>query len=154
MNNLKPYSDCPNQIRALLSIKPKYAAAILSGEKKYEFRRTIFSRHVDVVLIYVTAPVRRVVAEFDILSVFRESLKTLWQNTRKHAGMDEDSFFSYFDGLQTGYAIEIGEVREYEEPFCPIRKLSIKPPQSFVYLENGATIDWLNFAGKTSSTKR
>ena len=152
MSNLKPYSDFPNQIRALLSVKPKYADAILSGEKKYEFRRTIFSRHVDIVLIYVTAPVRRVIAEFDVLSVASESLKTLWKKTQKHAGIDEDSFFSYFEGLQTGYAIRIGEVRQYIEPFCPIRRLGVRPPQSFIYLENSEEKDWLNLVGKTFPT--
>jgi len=135
VNNLRPFSGFPNQTRALLSIKLQYVAAILSGEKKYEFRRTIFSRHVDIVVVYVTSPVRRVIAEFDVLSVISETLGTLWEKTKKYAGIDEDFFFTYFDGLDVGHAIEIGEVRQYDEPFCPVRKLGIRPPQSFIYLE-------------------
>lgn len=49
------------------------AAAILAGEKKYEFRRVIFSRRVNIVVIYATAPIRRVVGEFDVLAVISES---------------------------------------------------------------------------------
>lgn len=31
-------------MKAMLSIKPEYVERILSGEKTYEFRRTIFRR--------------------------------------------------------------------------------------------------------------
>lgn len=136
MTNLKPSSDFQNQTRALLSIRPQYATAILRGEKRYEFRRIIFSRHVHVVLIYVTAPVQRVVAEFDVISVITDSLPTLWKKTSRYAGIDEMSFLAYFNGLDTGNAIEIGEVRPYDKPFCPINEFGLKPPQSFAYLSS------------------
>jgi len=118
-----------------LSVKPRFAKQILLGEKKYEFRRTIFSRKVDVVLLYVTTPVQRVVAEFDVLSIISEPLDLLWRRTRKYAGIDMTLFYEYFNGLEKGYAIEIGDVRLYKEPFCPVKKLGVKPPQSFAYVE-------------------
>src|SRR5450756_1588152 len=62
VNSSRSSLHCRSVTRALLSIRPQYAAAILRGEKRYEFRRTVFSRHVDVVLVYVPSPVRRVVA--------------------------------------------------------------------------------------------
>lgn len=134
MTSLKPFLGSPSQSRVLLSIKPRYATAILRGTKKYEFRRTIFSRQVDVVLLYVSAPVRRVVAEFDVLSVISGPLSTLWRKTGRYAGIDKVSFFNYFEGLDKGHAIKIGEVRQYNEPFCPFKELGIMPPQSFSYL--------------------
>lgn len=134
MNNSQPFLDLPNRTRALLSIKPQYAARILCGRKRYEFRRRIFSRKVDIVLIYVTGPVSRVVAEFDVLSILDEPLSRLWEKTAPHAGIDRNSFFDYFAGLSKGYAIKIGEVRKYNVPFCPIKELGLRPPQSFAYL--------------------
>lgn len=119
----------------MLSIRPPFAAAILRGEKRYEFRRSIFSRHVDVILMYVTAPVQRVVAEFDVLSILREPLPNLWLLTSQYAGINEALFYEYFEGLEYGYAIGVGKVRVYDEPFCPVERLGLRPPQSFAYLD-------------------
>ena len=135
MNSSKQYSDSLKPTRALLSIKPEFVEAIIRGEKKFEFRRSIFSRPVDVVVVYATVPVRRVVAEFDVRSVISESLPLLWKRTHHFAGIDSEFFWKYFEGKDYGYAIEIGDVRTYRNPFCPIEELGVYPPQSFVYLE-------------------
>jgi predicted transcriptional regulator len=119
----------------LLSIKPQYASAILNGKKRYEFRKTNFSRDISVVVIYVTAPVKRVVAEFDVKEIISESIPELWNQTRDYAGIDKEYFFQYFDGKEFGYALKIGNVRQYKSPFCPVDELGVKPPQSFIYLE-------------------
>lgn len=134
MSNSKLFSDCQHVTRALLSIKPLFASAILRGDKKYEYRRSIFSRQVDIVLIYVSSPVRRVVAEFDITTIITKTLPQLWQQTRKFSGIDEALFYKYFQGAEYGHAIAIGNVRPYDIPFCPMETFGLRPPQSFVYL--------------------
>ncbi len=136
VSNSTPYSSYPNPTRALLSIKPQYSSAIFEGEKRFEFRRSIFSRPVNVVVVYATAPVRKVIGEFDVRCVIGESLPSLWERTKWFAGIEEDFFFRYFEGREYGYAIEVGEVRAYESPFCPVERLGIRPPQSFVYLDS------------------
>lgn len=108
--------------------------SILRGEKRYEFRRSIFKRPVDRVLVYCTVPVRRVVAEFTVRSIVRDTPAALWRLAKGAAGIDENSFFDYFKGKDVGYAIEIGSVRRYRTPFCPIEQLGVKPPQSFTYV--------------------
>jgi predicted transcriptional regulator len=117
-----------------LSIRPDFVEAIIRGEKKFEFRRSIFARPVDVVIVYATVPVQRVVAEFDVCSIISEKLPTLWKRTHKSAGIGREFFLKYFEGKDYGHAIEIGKVRLYKMPFCPIEKFGIRPPQSFVYL--------------------
>ncbi len=134
MPNLADFSNSHKQTRALLSIKPQFVDAILRGEKRFEFRRTTFSRKVDVVVIYATSPVKRVIAEFDVVDVIKASLPKLWRQTKDYAGIDKEFFFKYFDGLDKGNAIEIGEVRRYDTPFCPTDVLGLKPPQSYAYL--------------------
>ena len=106
----------------------------MSGEKKYEFRRTIFSRKVDIVVLYVTFPVKKVIAEFDIVQIICSPLDNLWNVTNQDAGIDRSHFYKYFLGKEIGYAIEIGNIRTYEEPFSPVKKLGLKPPQSFLYI--------------------
>lgn len=117
-----------------MSIKPPFAEAILRGEKRFEFRKVIFARPVDIIVVYVTVPVKRVVAEFDIRCILRNRVSKLWEHTRLHAGIDEDYFRSYFRGREYGYAIEVGEVRVYDDPVCPMEEFGVRPPQSFVYL--------------------
>jgi len=117
-----------------LSIRPEFVAAILRGEKRYEFRRRIFRQPIDVIVVYATVPVRRVVAEFRVASIICDSPNALWRLTWKVAGIGRRSFFEYFRGKELGYAIEIGRVRQYRSPFCPIAELGLRPPQSFVYL--------------------
>jgi predicted transcriptional regulator len=117
-----------------LSIKPEFASAIISGSKKFEFRRAIFSQTVDVVVVYVTVPVKQIVCEFDVRNIISGDLDLLWKRTRRFAGIEKRVFCEYFRGMKVGHAIEIGEVRTYKTPYCPIKQLGIKPPQSFLYL--------------------
>jgi predicted transcriptional regulator len=124
-----------------LSIRPEFAEAILRGEKRYEFRRRIFSRTVDIVVVYVTAPVSRVVGEFDVRSIISAPLPALWSRTKSQAGIDEAYFLSYFEGKDEGYAIEIGDFRAYEIPYCPAGVLGKRPPQSFLYLDLETVVD-------------
>jgi predicted transcriptional regulator len=121
-----------------LSIKPEFAAAIVRGEKQFEFRRCIFRRQVTVVVIYITAPIKCVIGEFDVKSIITEHPITLWRITHKAAGIDKRRFLQYFEGVDRGYAIEVGEVRLYEEPLQLATHFGIKPPQSFLYLD----FDW------------
>ena len=51
----------------LMSIKPKYVEKILSGEKKYEYRKTLLKKDVESILVYSTSPVKKVVCEIKLL---------------------------------------------------------------------------------------
>src|SRR5436309_314188 len=77
-------SGSRTRTRALLSIKPPYAAAILSGRKRYEYRRAAFTTKIKVVVVYVTMPVKQVVAEFDVVRIISEPPAALWRRTRRH----------------------------------------------------------------------
>lgn len=107
----------------------------MTGSKKYEFRRAIFRRPVSVVVIYVTAPVQQVIGEFDVKKIIYGNPTDLWKKTYRTAGIDKYRFCNYFAGRECGYAIEIGEVRLYEEPLSLANHFGIRPPQSFMYLD-------------------
>lgn len=55
--------------KVLLSLKPNFYEKIICGEKRFEFRRRIFKKDVDSVVIYVTSPVKMVMAEFTIKKI-------------------------------------------------------------------------------------
>lgn len=121
-----------------MSIRPQFVQAILQGIKRFEFRRTRFRRKVDIVVIYATSPIGKVVGEFDVRAILAGPPEVLWRRTHDEAGIEEAAFEEYFRGASNGYAIEVGEVREYPNPYCPKERYGLRPPQSFAYLAPSA----------------
>ena len=134
-NNSKRSSSCQSPARALLSIKPRFAEAIFCGDKRFEFRRIVFTQNVGVVVVYVTSPVCRVWGEFDVRAVINDEVKRLWGRTHTAAGIERDLFFAYFAGRTRGYAIEIGQTRRYSRPLNLGAHFGVRAPQSFLYLD-------------------
>lgn len=118
----------------LLSIKPEFAWLIFDGTKKFEYRKTIFKRKVEKVIVYASSPVSKVIGEFTIEEVLFEELGELWSKTQHHSGISEQFFYSYFTNRDKGYAIRIGEFTVYEDPQPLHDTYGVHPPQSFAYL--------------------
>lgn len=122
-------------MRVLLSIKPEFAEKIFSGEKKYEFRRTIFkNKAVKKVVVYASAPVQKVIGEFEIDQIISKEPSELWQQTKDGSGISEEFFFQYFTDKSTAFAIKVKSVKRYKKPLCIREDFHTSPPQSFVYI--------------------
>jgi len=126
-------------MNALLSIKPKYVESILKGDKRYEFRKSIFGKkNIAKVYIYSTAPVKKIVGTFEIGRIIEDHPKRLWNQLNRFAGLDDVDFFNYFKSVEKGFAIEIEKVEEFENPIDPWNLApSFMPPQSFCYVDSG-----------------
>jgi predicted transcriptional regulator len=129
------------QTSVLLSIKPKFAEKIFDGEKRFEFRRRVFAnKNVKKIVVYVSAPISKVVGEFEIEDIIELEIENLWDHTKEHSGIAKDYFDSYFDGLETGFAIKIGKTCKYDAPLKLDEDFNVKhAPQSFIYLESEDT---------------
>lgn len=123
--------------RVLLSVKPKFAEAILVGDKTFEFRRLLFKRDdVRTVVLYASSPTCKVVGEFTIDEVLTLALDDLWKTTRDGGGIERSFFDQYFEGRSTGHALKVKRTRRYRSPLCLRKDFGIShPPQSFCYLE-------------------
>jgi type I restriction enzyme S subunit len=123
-------------MNVLLSVKPKYAQAILSGEKKYEFRRTIFKRKdVQKVYVYCNSTEKKIVASFEVGEIVQGTPKEVWKACQTLGGIAEQDFFRYFEGRQRAYAIHIVGLRKFEYPLDPFTLMgNFRPPQSFCYV--------------------
>lgn len=122
---------------ALISIRPCYVEKILSGEKRLEFRRRWTAEPVDVLVIYSSSPIQRIVAMAKVVGVTEGSAAALWELAKeKKGGVTRQLIRDYFAGNKTGIAIEISDIAEFEEPLDP-KKLfkDFRPPQSFSYLD-------------------
>jgi predicted transcriptional regulator len=124
------------QPSVLLSIKPRFAESIFQGKKCYEFRRIIFKRNgVQKIVVYASAPICRVIGEFDIEAIVEADTYSLWQQTQTLSGITREYFDEYFSGRQRGYAIKIANPKLYDRPLELKENFNIKrPPQSFLYL--------------------
>ena len=123
-------------MKILLSIKPEYANKIFNGEKRFEFRKSIFRNpSVKVVVVYATMPVGKVIGEFEIDEVLQASPSTLWSKTKQFSGITKTFFDEYFTGRDKAFAIKVLTSKRYKRPLdlekvAPTRY----PPQSFRYL--------------------
>lgn len=124
-------------MKVLLSIKPEYVKRIMTGEKKFEYRKQIFKKKVDKVVIYSTLPVGKIVGEFQISNVIKDNPNIIWQMTKNKSGISEEKFQEYFNGREYGYAIEIKRFIRYCDPINPKEIIEgFVAPQSFRYIEN------------------
>lgn len=122
-------------MKVILSIKPEFANKIFNGTKKFEFRRRLFkNKEVKIIVVYASAPISKIIGEFEIDSIFHENLNILWNQTSKFSGISEDYYIQYFQGKDSGYAIKVKNPKKYEEELCIKQDLGLNPPQSFAYL--------------------
>nr|VFK77940.1 MAG: Predicted transcriptional regulator, contains an HTH and PUA-like domains [Candidatus Kentron sp. SD] len=120
---------------ALFSIKPAYVEKIFSGEKSYEYRKSLFKNDVEKIVIYCTKPVGMIVGEFDIGGILQDCPKKIWRKTKNNSGVCQKFYKEYFSGRDKGYAISIGRKTRYDKSVNPYEVFdSFTPPQSFCYL--------------------
>src|SRR4051812_6199345 len=104
-------------MKVLLSVKPEFAEKILTGEKKYEFRKAMFKNlDVKTVVIYATMPIGKVVGEFDFDKILSDKPSVIWAETSCFSGITKKFFSEYFSGRDNAYAIKISKVRCYKTP--------------------------------------
>lgn len=120
----------------LLSIKPKYVEKIISGDKKFEFRRSTPNRKVDKVIIYSSHPVMKIIGEFTVRNTITLNKWTMWKKTMGYQGLAFKDFLNYFEGTSEANAFEIKNFILYKKS-KKLSDLGINfAPQSFVYIEN------------------
>lgn len=122
----------------LLSIKPRFAHAIMRGEKKVEFRRRPWKSDVDTVVVYATEPEKQIIGYFTVSFVDLASPTELWRRHGSVGAIGREEYRSYYSGATSGVAVGIGAVRRLYEgrglrSITPLER----PPQSFAYLDRG-----------------
>lgn len=124
-------------MRILLSIKPEYVEQIERHTKLFEFRKQKFKNVPSEILIYASAPVKRIVGIIQVRDIIEDTPIALWSRCRQYAGIKEKAFFEYFKGKNKGIAIEIKDYIKFEIPIDPYKVNSdFTPPQSYAYLDN------------------
>jgi predicted transcriptional regulator len=129
-------------------IKPKYAQKIISGEKRFEYRRVKPQRDVKHIVIYSSSPEKLILGLASVSEIITGTSTEVWDKTHKQGGISLPEYESYFHGANTACAIAIDIVYKLEVPFNP--KLifdNFTIPQSFKYLDT-SSVDTIMEKGK------
>ena len=120
--------------KMLLSIKPKYVDKILSGEKKYEFRKFHCRKGIDTIVIYATTPMKKVVGEVALLDIIEGNVEHIWNETHNYGGILKKDYTDYYKERGNAIAYQLGEVTVYKEPKMLTDFGLNYVPQSFAYI--------------------
>ena len=124
----------------VLSLKPRFAEAILAGTKTVELRRTTPKIEVPTrALLYASTPVRALLGSCIITSVASARLTELWCEFGSRADLPYQEFKRYFEGVEVGAALALAQQRPFTR-IVPLQDLraeptGFRPPQSFAYVE-------------------
>ncbi len=94
-------------MNAILSIKPQFVEEIVAGKKKFEYRKSVFKQPVEKVYVYASAPISKVIGEFQPVDVVSGVPADVWKETKKFSGITKKFFDEYYKGRKTAYAIVI-----------------------------------------------
>lgn len=127
--------------RALvLSLKPRFAEAILTGDKTVELRRIL--PHITIpthALLYATGPARSLVGTCVVRSVARLPADELWQRHGADTALTRPEFDAYLAGRSEAAALFLEQAQKLPTPI-PLRVLrqaeGFRPPQSFMYVRH------------------
>ena len=123
----------------VLSVRPRFAEAIVDGRKTIEVRRQRPNVQPGTLgLIYSSSPTQAVVGSFRVDRIFSGTTEELWAVAERGACISRQDFDSYFSGAEIGHGIVVSCGQRLPQPI----KLSLlrviwpgcKPPRSFGYL--------------------
>ena len=120
--------------KILISINPEHVQNIIAGIKKYEYRKIAAKQDITSIIIYETTPIKRIVAEAEIIDVLELPPEELWNQTKNESGISKAFFDKYFDNRTVAYAYKLGKIRVYDTPKTLMDYGVKAAPQSFVYV--------------------
>lgn len=127
--------------RALvLSLKPRFAEAILDGNKTVELRRVMPRITIPTLaLLYATGPTRSLVGTCIVHSVARLPTGELWQRHGTKTALTRPEFDAYLANRNEGVALFLEQPNRLPTPI-PLQALrradNFRPPQSLAYVRH------------------
>lgn len=122
-------------MKIIMSIKTEYADKIFDGIKLYELRKKTLKENVDTIIVYSSGKTKKVIGEFKIEKIIKDSPDKIWDLGEEVLGIDKKSFYDYFKHSEYAYAIKVKKIIKYNLP-KDLSDFGIgKAPQSFCYLK-------------------
>ena len=102
---------------SLFSIHRIYGDRIMSGEKKYEYRKRCpewLISGCEVALFSSDSP-ETLLAMFEVGEILSGSPEEIWRLTGAAGGIDHDSYMRYYEGQSRAFALKIRNVRRFAD---------------------------------------
>lgn len=131
-------NDIHDRNEAMISLWPEFAEAIVSGQKKIEFRRRIPLPALSArIWIYATRPVKAVIGFSYLEAIFQGSVDALWTQYGREAFLSEEQYRAYFDGTEKATAFLLRDHKKIKpvglDQLKEVR-FNFQPPQSLTWL--------------------
>ena len=123
----------------LISLEERHAENIFSGLKQVELRRRSMNIPAGTTMwMYVKLPLGRVVGSVRVRDFCSFAPSTLWRQFAEISGLTRNEFFTYFDGVSRGFALEL-EAPQRMPVGVSLKELrsvaaGFQPPQFFLRL--------------------
>lgn len=124
---------------AVLTIRQPWADRIMSGLKRYEFRRKAPTREIDGLYIHIAGTGPYAQGLVGVNCVRTDTPEALWEWCGQYSaiapvGMSREEFFEYFDGCEEATAISLAPEPIALEPPVLLSYLGMRgAPQSLAY---------------------
>src|SRR3954452_1110919 len=102
----------PARRSLLLSLRPRFAQAILDGVKTVELRRTRVSAPPGTLLVlYASSPVMAVVGVATLIDRETDSSEVIWRTFGPRLGLSRVEFVDYLAGVENATALSVADPR-------------------------------------------
>ena len=127
----------------LLSVKPKFARALIAGTKTIEVRRRFPSLETGTaVFVYSSAPDSAIIGVLAACRVFTAPSTSLFDTHGSFLDASQEELDSYLRGTRDARLLEVSKGQPMNSPISlrTLRRMGIDAPQSYRWLSRGATI--------------
>lgn len=121
----------------LMSLHPRFAHAILSGQKTQELRRRFpLDTEGTTVYAYSTSPEKQLLGRFTISRVERVPTWRLARTRRTATNLTATEVRAYLSGLSHGVVVSVSDAASFRVPvgLSTLRTLGLEPPQSYRFI--------------------
>jgi predicted transcriptional regulator len=122
----------------LISIHPRHVEKILSGEKRFEYRKRVVAHRnalYNALYIYATKPVCKVVAKAWAMPYKKFDKEYLWRITCHSSGITKKEFDEYFKDSVSASCYKIITVEVFNPPHDLKDYGFDRPPQSYAFIK-------------------
>lgn len=134
---------------ALLSVRPRFAEALLDGSKTVEIRRR--RAHIAsgaLCLVYASSPVRALVGAIRVRETDTDTPDALWRRWGTQTGLDRDEYDAYLRDSMQACAIVVAAAARFDGPVAlpelRRRQREFVTPQSYRFLRKNELSSLLN----------
>lgn len=138
--------------RVLLSLKPRFANAILDGTKTVELRRIRPRIEIPTeALLYASSPISAFVGTCHVVDVLDYTPNGLWRLRGVESSVSYADFCDYFDGCERAFGLVLTNPERLSTRVS-LRDVRVawngfQPPQSFRYLSRSRSDEVIALAG-------